>query len=185
MGMDDGDWALDANITSPEQKLTRFYEDKKFNIISPNNIKNYEDQAKKRIKTGLILNQFGEQNNIKVSEQEIQTEIQKQLRTMPGQEKLLQGYYQKNPSALASLRGSLYEEKIIQAIKNIAKVNKKVVTQEEAEKLLKEENEKIQKIKDKETNIKKSESLSKTEKTKQTSKKSSSTKAKSKKVSKK
>ncbi len=39
-----GDWALDANITSPEQKLTRFYEDKKFNIISPNNIKNYDNE---------------------------------------------------------------------------------------------------------------------------------------------
>ena len=167
-----------------EQEIKILSQAKKENEIK-NNIKNFEDLAKKRIKTGLILNQFGEQNNIKVSEQEIQTEIQKQLRTMPGQEKLLQEYYQKNPSSLASLRGSLYEEKIIQAIKNIAKVNKKVVTQEEAEKLLKEENEKIQKIKDKETNIKKSESLSKTEKTKQTSKKSSSTKAKSKKVSKK
>ncbi|MAH52466.1 MAG: trigger factor [Candidatus Pelagibacter sp.] len=167
-----------------EQEVKILSQGKKEDEIK-NNIKNFEDQAKKRIKTGLILNQFGEQNNIKVSEQEIQTEIQKQLRTMPGQEKLLQEYYQKNPSSLASLRGSLYEEKIIQAIKNIAKVNKKVVTQEEAEKLLKEENEKIQKIKDKETNIKKSESLSKTEKTKQTSKKSSSTKAKSKKVSKK
>ena len=167
-----------------EQEIKILSQAKKENEIK-NNIKNFEDLAKKRIKTGLILNHFGEQNNIKVSEQEIQTEIQKQLRTMPGQEKLLQEYYQKNPSSLASLRGSLYEEKIIQAIKNIAKANKKVVTQEEAEKLLKEENEKIQKIKDKETNIKKSESLSKTEKTKQTSKKSSSTKAKSKKVSKK
>ena len=31
-----GDWALDAEIPpTPEEKLTRFYEDKKFNIISP------------------------------------------------------------------------------------------------------------------------------------------------------
>ena len=39
--------------------------------------KNFEELAKKRIKTGLILNEFGEQNQIKVNEQELQAEIQK------------------------------------------------------------------------------------------------------------
>ena len=60
--------------------------------------------AKTRIKTGLILNEFGEQNKIKVSEQEIQAEVQKQLRMMPGQEKMVMDFYQKNPSAVASLK---------------------------------------------------------------------------------
>ena len=64
--------------------------------------KNFEEVAKKRIKTGLILNEFGEQNQIKVTEQELQTEIQKQLRMMPGQEKMVMDFYQKNPSAVAS-----------------------------------------------------------------------------------
>ena len=67
----------------------------------------------------------------------MQTAIQKQLRTMPGQEKMVQEYYQKNPSALASLRGNVYEEKIINLIKSKAKVNKKEVSKEEAEKILK------------------------------------------------
>ena len=100
--------------------------------------KNFEDIAKKRIKVGLVLNEFGEQNNIKVSEQEIQAEVQKQIRMMPGQEKMVMDFYQKNPSALASLRGTVYEEKIISAIKDKAKANKKEVTKEEAEKILKE-----------------------------------------------
>ena len=104
--------------------------------------KEFEQQAKKRIKAGLILNEFGEQNKIKVTEQEIQSEIQKQLRMMPGQEKMLQEYYQKNPSLLANLRGSLYEEKILKEIKLKAKSNKKELSKEQAEKLLKEENEK-------------------------------------------
>ena len=30
---------------------------------------------------------------------------------MPGQEKMVMDFYQKNPSALASLRGTVYEEK--------------------------------------------------------------------------
>ena len=33
---------------------------------------------------------------------------------MPGQEKMIFDYYQKNPSASQSLKGSLYEEKIIE-----------------------------------------------------------------------
>ena len=45
---------------------------------------NFEEIAKKRIKVGLILNEFGEQNQIKVSEQELQAEVQKQIRMMPG-----------------------------------------------------------------------------------------------------
>jgi len=102
------------------------------------NKKSFEEIAKKRIKTGLILNAFGEQNKIKVTEQEIQAEVQKQLRTMPGQEKMVMEFYQKNPQALASLKGTIYEEKIIDLIKTKAKPNKKILTKDEAEKILKE-----------------------------------------------
>jgi trigger factor len=102
--------------------------------------KEFEETAKKRIKIGLILNEFGEQNKIKVEESEIQAEVQKQLRMMPGQEKMVMEFYQKNPSALASLRGNVYEEKIINLIKSKAKSNKKEITKEQAEKILKEAN---------------------------------------------
>ncbi len=100
--------------------------------------KNFDEIAKKRIKTGLILNEFGEQNKIKVTEQELQGEIQKQLRMMPGQEKMVMDFYQKNPSAVASLRGTVYEEKIINLIKEKAKSNKKEISKNEAEKILKD-----------------------------------------------
>tara|TARA_Y100001970_G_scaffold250493_1_gene322281 strand:+ start:55 stop:1464 length:1410 start_codon:yes stop_codon:yes gene_type:complete len=109
------------------------------------NKKEIEKKAIKRIKTGLILNEFGEQNKISVNEQEMQNEIRKQLSMMPGQEKMLQEYYQNNPSVLANLRGQLYEEKILKEIKLKAKSNLKEITKEEAEKLLKEENEKFMK----------------------------------------
>jgi len=111
-----------------------------------------ENQAMKRIKTGLILNAFGEKNNIKVSQEEVNLEIQKQFKMMPGQEKMVKEYYEKNPSAIDGIRGSIYEEKIIEHIKKDAKVNKKEITKEEAEKILKEENEK---------NIKEQEKLNK------------------------
>ena len=106
------------------------------------NKKSLEDQAKKRIKTGLILNAYGEKNNIKVSQEEINSEIQKQFKMMPGQEKMVKEYYEQNPSAIDGVRGSIYEEKIIDQIKKNAKVVKKEISKEEAEKILKEENEK-------------------------------------------
>ena len=115
------------------------------------NKKSLEDQAKKRIKTGLILNAYGETNNIKVSQEEVNSEIQKQFKMMPGQEKMVKEYYEQNPSAIDGIRGSIYEEKIIDQIKKDAKVVKKEISKEEAEKILKEENEK---------NIKEQEQLS-------------------------
>jgi len=100
--------------------------------------KNFEEVAKKRIKVGLILNEFGEQNKVSVTEQELQSEVQKQIRMMPGQEKMVMDFYQKNPSAVASLRGTVYEDKIMNLIKEKAKSNKKEISKDEAEKILKQ-----------------------------------------------
>ena len=147
--------------------------------------KNFEDVAKKRIKVGLILNEFGEQNKISVTEQELQAEVQKQIRMMPGQEKMVMDFYQKNKSALASLRGTVYEEKIISAIKEKAKGSLKEVTKDEAEKILKES----QKTENDVSNEKKDSNNKKVEAkkspTKKTSVKSAKSKPKTKKVSKK
>ena len=144
------------------------------------NRKNFEELAKKRIKVGLILNEFGEQNNIKVSEQELQTEVQKQIRMMPGQEKMVMDFYKNNPNALASLRGTVYEEKILNSIKEKAKSNKKEISKDEAEKILKESQNQVvsnenknkdtkKKIETKKTNTKKT--ASKSTKVKTTAKK--------------
>ena len=148
------------------------------------NKKNLEVQAKKRIKTGLILNEFGQKNKINVTEQELNLEIQKQFQMMPGQEKMVKDYYEKNPSAIASLRGSIYEEKIIKEIKKQAKVNIKEITKEEAENILKSENDRAMKASVKEVSkeTKDTKSATKTKKT-TTSKKTPAKKTK--KVSKK
>ena len=75
-----------------------------------------------------MLNEFGEKNNLKVDDQELKNAIQKQVQSMPGQEKQILEYYQKNPSATASLRGSLYEEKIIN-LKKIAYKRNQTISQ--------------------------------------------------------
>ncbi len=51
-----------------------------------------EKLAKSRIKLGLILNELGEKNNLKVSENEVRAEIQKQIKGIPLQEKMVIDY---------------------------------------------------------------------------------------------
>jgi len=101
---------------------------------------NNEKLAKSRIKLGLLLNEFGEKNNLKVSDDEVRNEIQKQIKGMPGQEKMILEYYQKNPSASQSLKGSLYEEKIIDLIKSKINLTSKEINTKEAEKIIAEFN---------------------------------------------
>ena len=95
-----------------------------------------EKIAKSRIKLGLILNEFGEKNKLKVTDQEVRAEIEKQIKGMPGQEKMVLEYYQKNPSASQSLKGSLYEEKIIELIKSKINLNLKDINIKEAEEII-------------------------------------------------
>ncbi len=99
-----------------------------------------EKLAKSRIKLGLVLNELGEKNNLKISDEEVRSEIQKQIKGMPGQEKMILEYYQKNPSASQSLKGSLYEEKIINLIKSKIKLTVKEIDTKEAEKIINEFN---------------------------------------------
>jgi trigger factor len=115
------------------------------------NKKESEKIAKKRIKLGLILNELGEKNNLKVDEQELRNEIQKQVQSMPGQQKQVIEYYQKNPSATVSLRGSIYEEKIINLIKKQSKRTKKIISTKVAEQIIEEHHKSHQRFEDKET----------------------------------
>ena len=93
-------------------------------------------------------------------EQEIKDEIQKQVKSMPGQEKLVFDYYQKNPAATQHLQSSIYEEKIIKFLKSKIKLSKKELTVKEAEKIIMKFNENIkektsEQLKKKKTNLKK------------------------------
>ena len=108
---------------------------------------NNEKLAKSRIKLGLLLNEFGEKNNLKVSDEDVRNEIQKQINGMPGQKKMIMDYYQKNPSASQSLKGSLYEEKIIEQIKSKINLIYREINTKDAEKIIAEFNKPTTEIK--------------------------------------
>ena len=137
----------------------------------PNNPNSNNDNqniksTEKRIKLGLILNEYGETNKIKVTEDEIKNEIQKQVKSMPGQEKFVFEYYQKNPTATQHLQSTIYEEKIINFIKSKINLTKKELTIKEAEKMITSFNENNKakaspQVKKKETKPIKSKKISK------------------------
>ncbi len=118
--------------------------------LKPEEIEKHKNEneklAKSRIKLGLILNEIGEKNDLKVADDEVSAEIQKQVKGMPGQEKMVLEYYQKNPSASQNLKGSLYEEKIINLIKSKMQISKKKLSVEEADKLILNNNQNESKI---------------------------------------
>jgi len=102
--------------------------------------------AESRIKLGLILNEYGEKNNLKVSDEDVKAEIQKQIKGMPGQEKMVLDYYQKNPSAAQSLKGALYEDKILSLFKSKIKLTKKNISIKDAEKIISDFNKSSQNL---------------------------------------
>ena len=118
-----------------ENELSSMTKQLKKEEVEKHKVKN-EKLASSRIKLGLILNEYGEQNKLKVNEDEVRNEIQKQIKGMPGQEKMVLDYYQKNPQASQSLRGALYEEKIISLLKSKIKLSIKDITTKEAEKII-------------------------------------------------
>ena len=153
---------LPPNLIEQETKIIS--QGQKKEDVEKNKEKNVK-LAKSRIKTGLILNEIAEKNNLKISENEIKNEIEKQIKSMPGQEKMIMEYYQKNQSAVSSLRGALYEEKILELLKSKIKLNKKNVSLKEASEILKTFTQKSQ-VASESNNIKKKQKKSKIKKKK-------------------
>ena len=97
------------------------------------------DIAKRRVKLALLLNKTGEENQIKVTQEELKFELEKQLRNYPGQEKNIRDFYQKNPNELIKLRGPVFEDKVIDLIKSKAKITTKTLSKDELVKLFNKE----------------------------------------------
>jgi trigger factor len=118
-----------------EQEVHTMTHNLKKEDVEKHKVKNLKI-AESRIKLGLILNEYGEKNNLRVSDDDVKAEIQKQIKGMPGQEKMVLDYYQKNPSATQSLKGALYEDKILSLFKSKIKITKKDISIKNAEKII-------------------------------------------------
>jgi trigger factor len=91
----------------------------------------YRKIADRRVRLGLVLSEIGEKNKITVTEDEVSRAVIERARSMPGREKEVWDYYQKNPAALAQLRAPIYEDKVVDFILELANVTEKKVARED------------------------------------------------------
>nr|WP_321525454.1 trigger factor [uncultured Cohaesibacter sp.] len=101
----------------------------------------YKAIAERRVRLGLVLSEIGEKNEIKVTDEEVQRGIMMRAQQFPGQERQVFEYYTKNPEALASIRAPIFEEKVVDYLLELVKVEDKTVSKEELEKLVTEDEE--------------------------------------------
>ncbi|MXU65800.1 trigger factor [Oceanomicrobium pacificus] len=87
--------------------------------------------AERRVRLGLLLAEVGNKNEIDVTEQELQQAMFAQARQYPGQERAYFEFMQKNPGAQQQLRAPIFEDKVVDYILELAKVDEKEVTKDE------------------------------------------------------
>jgi len=90
----------------------------------------YRAIAERRIRLGLLLSEIGTTNNISVSREELGNAMRAEVQRYPGQEKQVFDFFQKNPQALENLRSPIFEEKVIDFMLELAKVDEQTVTAE-------------------------------------------------------
>jgi trigger factor len=96
----------------------------------------YRKIADRRVRLGLVLSEIGEKNSISVTDEEVSRALVERARQFPGQEKQVWDFYRNNPQMLAQLRAPIFEDKVVDFVLELAKVNEQKVSREE---LFKEE----------------------------------------------
>lgn len=91
----------------------------------------YRAIAERRVRLGLLLAEIGRVNNITVAADEMTRAMRTEATRFPGQEQQVFEFFRQNPRAANSLRGPIFEEKVVDFILELAKVEDKSVTVEE------------------------------------------------------
>ena len=92
---------------------------------------NYREIAQRRVRLGLLLADVGRVNNISVSQDDINRAIQTEASRFPGQEARVIEYFQKDPNALQELQAPIFEDKVVDFVVEMAKINEQEVSVEE------------------------------------------------------
>ena len=91
----------------------------------------YRAIAVRRVRLGLLLAEIGGKANLTVSDEEMTQALVARARAFPGQEQQVWDFYRNNQEALAQLRAPIYEEKVVDHILGVAKVEDRKVTVKE------------------------------------------------------
>lgn len=91
----------------------------------------YRRIAERRIRLGLLLSEIGRTNNITVTAEELGRAMRQEASRYPGQEQQVMEFFRKNPQAAENLRSPIFEEKVVDFMLELAKVNERSVAPEE------------------------------------------------------
>jgi trigger factor len=91
----------------------------------------YRRIAERRVRLGLLIAEIGRANAIVVGQDELTRAMRTEARRYPGQEERMMEFFRKNPSAAETLRGPIFEEKVVDFILGQARVTETVVPPEE------------------------------------------------------
>jgi trigger factor len=91
----------------------------------------YRRIAERRVRLGLLLAEVGRANNITVTQDEINQAITREVRRHPGYERQALDFYRQNPEAVANLRAPIFEDKVVDFVVELAKVEERRVTPQE------------------------------------------------------
>ncbi|MDC0131560.1 trigger factor [Alphaproteobacteria bacterium] len=91
----------------------------------------YRQIAERRVRTGLVLAEVGSNNDIQVTQEELNEGLMQRVQQFPGQEQQVFEYFQQNPDAMAQIRAPLFEEKVVDFICELAQVSDRKVSLEE------------------------------------------------------
>ena len=80
---------------------------------------------------GLLLAEVGRNNNITVSQEEVNQALIQEARRHPGYERQVIDYYRQNPDALNNLRAPIFEDKVVDFIVELAKPTERKVAPQE------------------------------------------------------
>jgi trigger factor len=101
----------------------------------------YRDIANRRVRLGLLLAEVGRKNNIEVTPQEINQAVIREAQRYPGQERQVFEFYGKNAEMRERLRAPIFEDKTIDFVLELAKVNDKPVSPDDLLKAAREGDE--------------------------------------------
>jgi trigger factor len=91
----------------------------------------YRKIAERRVRLGLLLAEVGRRNNITVTQEELNQAVIREARRFPGQERRVLDFYRQHPEAAARLRAPIFEDKVIDFIIELAKLDERRVTPQE------------------------------------------------------
>ena len=91
----------------------------------------YRPIAERRVRLGLLLAEVGRQNNLNVSQEEMNRAMIEEARRYPGQERKVVDFLRGNENAQAQLRAPIFEDKVVDFILEIAKIKERQVSAEE------------------------------------------------------